>query len=81
MFFKRRVRTSNGGEFTSNELLSFCDANGVKIGILYDYTPQKNGMADRKIRHDISIQEAEGMACATYVINRVPLSSANTRSP
>ncbi|KAG6492870.1 hypothetical protein ZIOFF_047838 [Zingiber officinale] len=57
-------------------------------------TPQQNGVAERKIRHLVETCKcwlhaknlskalwAEGIKCAAYVINQVPLRSSNNKAP
>ncbi|KAG7548326.1 Integrase catalytic core [Arabidopsis suecica] len=78
----------------SKEFLSFCRDNGIKREFTCPHTPQQNGVAERKIRHlsetcrswlhgkDLpKALWAEGMRCAAYVINRMPLSPNNMKSP
>ncbi|KAG7551025.1 Zinc finger CCHC-type [Arabidopsis thaliana x Arabidopsis arenosa] len=90
----KTLRTDNGGEFMSKEFLSFCRDNGIKREFTCPHTPQQNGVAERKIRHlsetcrswlhgkDLpKALWAEGMRCAAYVINRMPLSPNNMKSP
>ena len=42
------LRTNNGGEFTSNEFSSFCIEHGIKRQYSTAYSPQKNGVIERK---------------------------------
>ena len=42
--------TDRGGEFTSNEFNLFCKENGIKRQLTAAYTPQQNGVAERKNR-------------------------------
>ncbi|KAG6468104.1 hypothetical protein ZIOFF_072672 [Zingiber officinale] len=90
----KTLRTDNGGEFCSNEFLSFCRDNGIKRELSCPDTPQQNGVAERKIRHLVETCKswlhakklpkelwAEGMNCAAHVINRAPLSSTNNKAP
>jgi hypothetical protein len=90
----KRFRTDNGGEFTSINFNKFCQEQGIRRELSCAYTPQQNGVAERKIRHLVETCRswlyaknlpkalwAEGMACAAYVINRVPLSPINMKSP
>ena len=42
------LRTDRGGEFTSCEFNEFCKVNGVKRQLTASYTPQQNGVAERK---------------------------------
>lgn len=41
-------RTDRGWKFTSTEFEKFCSNNGVKIYLTPFYTPQQNGVAERK---------------------------------
>lgn len=90
----KRLRTDNGGKFASNEFFSFCKMNRVKREFSCAYTLQQNGESERKIRHIVKTCKSwlhaknlpkalsvEGMVCATYVINRMPLSLVNMRTP
>ncbi|KAG6469325.1 hypothetical protein ZIOFF_074038 [Zingiber officinale] len=90
----KRLRTDNGGEFTSNEFSSFCCENGIKRELSCADTPQQNGVTERKIRHLTETCKSwlhaknfpkafweEGMMCAANVINRLPQSPTNKKSP
>ena len=46
--FIRTLRTDQGGEFTSKEFFAFCDVNGIQRQLTTAYTPQQNGVAERK---------------------------------
>ena len=48
--FVRMLRTDRGGEFTSQEFINFCDVNGIRRQLTTAYTPQQNGVAERKNR-------------------------------
>ena len=43
------LRTDNSAEFTSNEFISFCSEHGIKRHSSIPYTPQQNGVVERKI--------------------------------
>ena len=43
------LRTDRAGEFASNDFLSFCKTNGIKRQFTTSYTPQQNGIAEKKI--------------------------------
>ncbi|KAK8923921.1 hypothetical protein KSP39_PZI019707 [Platanthera zijinensis] len=90
----KKLRTDNGGEFTSSNFSNFCRKFGIQQELIYAHTPQQNGIAERKVRHLIEICKcwlhakgipmsfwAKGMVCAAYVINRMPLSPNNMKSP
>lgn len=44
------LRTDRGGEFNSNEFVEFCKAQGTSRQLTAAYTPQQNGVAERKNR-------------------------------
>ena len=44
------VRSDRGGEFTSDEFKSLCDKSGIKKQLTAPYTPQQNGVVERKNR-------------------------------
>jgi transposase InsO family protein len=44
------LRTYRGGEFTSNEFEDFCKFQGINRQLTATYTPQQNGVAERKNR-------------------------------
>lgn len=48
--FIQCLRTDRGGEFTSEEFNDFCRRNGIKRQVTAAYTPQQNGVAERKNR-------------------------------
>ena len=42
------LRIDRGEEFASNDFLSFCKTNGIKRQFTTSYTPQQNGIVERK---------------------------------
>ena len=44
------LRSDNGGEYVSNELLHICSQSGIQVQHSIPYTPQHNGVAERKNR-------------------------------
>jgi hypothetical protein len=79
------LRSDNGGEYTSKELVSFCKATGIRRELIVPHNPQQNGVAERKNR---SIEEfvkammndqnlsmflwGEATMTAIYIQNRSP---------
>jgi hypothetical protein len=48
---KRKIkilRSNNGGEYTSKEFLNYCKEVGIKRELTTPYSPQQNGVAERK---------------------------------
>nr|CAN76821.1 hypothetical protein VITISV_017285 [Vitis vinifera] len=44
------LRTDRGGEYCSNEFEHFCDDQGIRRELTAAYTPQQNGVSERKNR-------------------------------
>ena len=79
------LRTDRGGEFTSLEFNSFCEQNGIKRQLTTAYTPQQNGVAERKNRTIMNMVRAmlyekkvprvlwaEAVNWSNHVLNRCP---------
>jgi len=61
----KMVRSDGGGEYKSNEFKRHCEELGLQHNITYPYTPQHNGVAERKNRTIMdmarSMLKAKGM--------------------
>ncbi|KAL4567103.1 hypothetical protein LXL04_022677 [Taraxacum kok-saghyz] len=44
------LRSDRGGEFTSNEFNEYCETHGIERQLTAAYTPQQNGVAERRNR-------------------------------
>jgi hypothetical protein len=44
------IRSNNGGEYTSKELVSFCKEVGIRRELIFPHNPQQNGVVERKHR-------------------------------
>lgn len=88
------LRTDRGGEFTSSEFNEFCKDNGVKRQLTTAYTPQQNGVAERKNRTVMNMVRSmlveksvpksfwpEAVTWAFYILNRCPTSSVKDLTP
>lgn len=42
------LRTDYGDEFNSGEMVRFCDDKGILHEVIAPYTPQHNGLAERR---------------------------------
>ena len=54
----RVLRINNGGEYTSNELMEYCSAEGIKKEHTVPHTPQQNGVAERKNMTMVGVAKA-----------------------
>ncbi|KAL0313353.1 UNVERIFIED_CONTAM: Retrovirus-related Pol polyprotein from transposon TNT 1-94 [Sesamum radiatum] len=88
------LRTDRGGEFNSNEFNKFCIENGIKRQLTTAYTPQQNGVAERKNRtimnmvrsmlSDKSVPKTfwpEAVNWSIYVLNRCPTLAVKDVTP
>jgi transposase InsO family protein len=44
------IKSNRGGEYTSNAFQDFCRKNGIRHQLIVAYSPQQNGIAERKNR-------------------------------
>ncbi|KAI9200725.1 hypothetical protein LWI28_012359 [Acer negundo] len=88
----KAVRSDNGGEFMS--LRSFFQDNGVLFQHSCVYTPQQNGVVERKHRHILQVARAlkfqaqlptqfwgECALTAVHIINRLPSPVLSFKTP
>jgi len=88
------LRSDSGGEYMSNEFQAFLTQKGILSQRSCPYTPQQNGLADRKNRHLLDVVRTlllessippkfwvEALSAAVYLINRLPSQTLNLDSP
>ena len=88
------IRTDNARDFLNNELREFLESEGIKHETSCPYTPQQNGLAERKIGDIIDksrtllIQEnvpvnlwGFAVMTAMHLINRLPSKVLSFKSP
>lgn len=88
------LRTDRGGEFCSKEFDEFCKTFGIKRQLTAAYTPQQNGVAERRnqtimnlVRSTLTEKKmpkefwAEGVKWVTYVLNRSPTAALENQTP
>ena len=46
----KTLRSDNGGEYTSKELIAYCKESSIKRELIVPYNPEQNGMGERKNR-------------------------------
>lgn len=79
------LRSDNGGEYTSSDFLTFCQSRGISRQFTVPYTPQQNGVSERRNRtlanavrsmlFHSSLPKSywgEAIVTANYVQNRLP---------
>ena len=88
------LRLDNGGEYTSCAFDEYCRQEGIKRQLTIPYTPQQNGVDERKNRsivgaaramlHDQSLSFflwVEACSNAVYVLNRSPHRALGSKTP
>lgn len=88
------LRTDRGGEFTSSEFNNFCSSNGIGRQLTAAYSPQQNGVAERRnrtlmnmVRCLLTAKEVpkvfwpEAVNWAVHVLNRCPTSAIQDKTP
>ncbi|GJZ22768.1 zinc finger, CCHC-type containing protein [Tanacetum coccineum] len=90
----RMLRTDRGGEFTSNEFTQYCKENGIARQLTAPYSPQQNGVVERRNRTIMSTTRcmmkatnmpqdfwAEAVRHAIYILNSVPTKALEDITP
>ena len=88
------LRTDRGGEFTSNEFREFGENHGIKRQLTAAFTPQQNGVAERKNRTIMNAVRTvlnerqvpkvfwpEAVKCCVHVQNRSSTTALENRTP
>ncbi|KAL2230632.1 UNVERIFIED_CONTAM: Retrovirus-related Pol polyprotein from transposon RE2 [Sesamum indicum] len=90
----KTVRSDNGTEFTNAKCQSLFTSLGILHQTTCSYTPQQNGVVERKHRHVLEVARSllfqshlpkrfwgESILAATYLINRLPSSILDWKLP
>jgi hypothetical protein len=88
------LRTDNGIEFTAPEFASYCADEGVQRHYSTSYSPQQNGVVERRSQTVVGMARAlhkqrrmsavfwgETVVTAVYILNRSPTKALNGRTP
>ncbi|WVZ50371.1 hypothetical protein U9M48_001629 [Paspalum notatum var. saurae] len=88
------LRTDRGGEFTSKEFMEYCAADGVHRQLTAPYSPQQNGIVERRnatvVGTVCNLLKAKGLPAwfwgeavhtAVYLLNRVPTKAVEGKTP
>ncbi|MCO5578916.1 hypothetical protein L7F22_032765 [Adiantum nelumboides] len=88
------LHTDRGGEYMSGAFKDFLGKKGIKHQCTMPYTPQQNGVAERKNKSLMEMARCmlkakslphklwmEAVACAAHVLNRCPTRALKTITP
>ena len=86
----KTLRTDGGGEYTSNEFGAYCEKEGITHEITPPYTPQLNGVVERRNRIILNMARSmlrsmrmpkylwgEAVSTAAYILNKCPTRRLN----
>lgn len=90
----KTFRTDRGGEFTSKEFQKFCEESGIQRHLTNPYTPQQNGVVEKRNRTLLEMTRSilkhlstpnylwgEAIRHSTYIINRVSTRALQEQTP
>ncbi|KAG6491757.1 hypothetical protein ZIOFF_046695 [Zingiber officinale] len=90
----KTLRTDRGDEFLSKEFTQFCEDEGIERHLTAPYTPQQNGVVERRNRtvmamarsllkgtHMLARFWGEAVRHAVYLLNRLPTKALGERTP
>ena len=90
----KRIRSDNGGEYTSKAFEEYCKGKGIKHEFTIPYSPQQNGVSERMNRTILDMARsmihqsklglefwAEAVATAVYIRNRSPATKLKGKTP
>ncbi|CAL2265197.1 unnamed protein product [Prunus armeniaca] len=90
----KKLRSDRGGEYTSTEFIKFCEDVGMERQLTVAYSPQQNGIVERKNRTIVEMSKAmmhekklpykfwgEAVDTAVYIQNRCPTRALNDSTP
>ena len=88
------IRSDRGGEFTFDEFKELCDKSGIKKQLNAPYTPQQNGVVERKNRTIMGLVRSmlnekelplklwgEAVSTCVYVLNRSSTKGVKGKTP
>ncbi|KAI5329691.1 hypothetical protein L3X38_029088 [Prunus dulcis] len=90
----KRLRSDRGGEYTSLKFLKFCEDVGMERQLIVAYSPQQNGVAERKNRTTVEMSKAmmnekrlpfklwrEAVNTTVYIQNWCPTRALESSTP
>lgn len=88
------LRTDGGGEYTSHAFQQFCDEEGIIHDMIAPYTPQHNGIVERRNRTILDMARSmlkgrklpktfwgETVSTAAFILNKCPTKSLPNSTP
>lgn len=90
----KSLKSERGGQFLSSEFIQFCEDHGIQRQLTMAYTPQQNGVLEKKNRTVVEMAKsmlhekgipyflwAEAVLTAVYILNKCPTKALNNITP
>jgi len=90
--YVKSLKSDGGGEYSCKEIAIFCKSQGIIMQNTTRYTPQQNGVVERKNQTIMNMERrllkekclsntfwVEVVACLVYLLNRSPTTSLNMK--
>jgi transposase InsO family protein len=90
----KAFRSDHGGEFNSGAFVVFCNDHGIKHNTTTSYTPQQNGVVERRNQTVVEMAQCllktmqvpgrfwgEAVKVVVHILNRAPTKSLNGKTP
>lgn len=85
----KAIRSDNGTEYISSEFCPNCHEAGIQHQFTTSYTPQQNGVSERRNRTIMEMAEkklpkmfwAEAVNTVVYLLNRLPTKAVKKQTP
>jgi len=90
----KSLRTDRSGEFNSGGFVIFCSEHGIKHSTTTPYTPQQNGVVERRNQTVVEMARCllksmkvpsrfwgEAVRTAVHILNRSPMKSLRGKTP
>nr|KYP72430.1 Retrovirus-related Pol polyprotein from transposon TNT 1-94 [Cajanus cajan] len=87
-------RSNNGTEYTSEKFNQFCEDSGIEHQLIAPYTPQQNGVCERRNRYILEMTRCmlyeknlpkeyweEAASTTVFLHNRLPTKALNNKTP
>lgn len=90
----KSFHTDRGGEFCSQQFISYCEQSGIYRQFTAPYTPQQNGVVERRNRTIVAMVRSmlktmnlpsflwgEALRHSVYILNRLPTRALTEMTP
>jgi transposase InsO family protein len=80
-FKVKKIRSDNGSEFKNSRIEDYCDEKGIKQEFLAKYTPQQNGVVERKNRTLLQVLPSSSNKSHKYQVSNAEGNEESIHQP